>query len=133
MDRCGVFLEADPLSKKDVIVMQEVSKMFGHVDVFLERKYCTCKSLLSYDEKVDVMRHDSALSSISWQVHPIDKSKHDAMLDAGVKHAAIAVSSSSDMKNLHERACLCKQLVAGSSVMFVPIDNAYDVDSLFLH
>jgi hypothetical protein len=38
MNRCALFLEADPLSEKEICAMKQVEKIYGSVDIFLDRR-----------------------------------------------------------------------------------------------
>lgn len=106
MKKCAMFIDADPLSTKEIHAMQSAGSIYGHVDVFLERKATTKKSLLSYSEKVEVMRHDLAGVDFSWDVHPIDVSKHDALRKAEISSIAMIASAGSDSAKLYEQAAM---------------------------
>ena len=44
MNRCALFLDADPLSKKEIQAVKQVEKIYGEADIFLERRAQTRKS-----------------------------------------------------------------------------------------
>lgn len=132
MKTCAMFLDADPLSSKEIHAMRAAGKIYGHVDVFLERKASTRKNLLSYSEKVDVMRHDLASEAFSWEVHPVDVSKHDALKKAGISSVAMAASAGSDFAKLYEQAAMHFQLLEDCQVVFIPVKQREDVSPKFI-
>lgn len=132
MKTCAMFIDADPLSSKEIHAMQTVGEIYGHVDVFLERKASTKKSLLSYSEKVATMRHDLAGEAFSWDVHPVDVSKHDALKKAGISSIAMIASAGSDSAKLYEQAAMHFQLLDHCQVVFIPVKQREDVSPKFI-
>lgn len=131
-NRCAIFLDADPLSKKEIQAVRQVEKIYGHVDIFIERKYQTRKSLLSYDDKVDIIKHEVKLARCSYQMHPIDISKYDSLQKTGICNIAMILSAGSDMKKLNEQMSMYFQLIEDCSVIFIPVKQKNDVDPKFI-
>lgn len=131
-NRCAIFLDADPLSKKEIQAVRQVEKIYGHVDIFIERKYQTRKSLLSYDDKVDIIKRETKLAKCSYQIHPIDISKYDSLQKTSICNIAMIFSTGSDIKKLNEQMSMYFQLIDNCSVIFIPVKQKNDVDPKFI-
>lgn len=118
--------------KKEIQVVKQVEKIYGQADIFLERKACTKKNQLSYDEKVNIITHDINKDTCNYQIHPIDISKYDALKKENIKNIAMIMSSGSDMKQLNEQMIMYFQLVDDCSIIFVPVKQKNDVTPKFI-
>lgn len=127
MNRCAIFLDADPLSKKEIEAIKHVAKLYELVDIFLERKSYTHKSQLSYDEKVDIFKHDLPYNVCNYMIHPIDTSKCDALLKEGITNIAMIMSAGSDMKYINDQIAMYYQLIKNCSVILVPVKQKDDI------
>lgn len=125
MNRCAIFMDADPLTIKEVQAVKQVIKIYGHADIFLERKAFSRKSKLSYDEKVDIIKHE--LKNANYFVHPIDKSKCDSLQENEINNVAIPTSSLSDFQKIHDQAQMYFQLIPNCSTIFLPVKSELDV------
>ena len=79
MNRCALFIEADPFSKKELQAIKQLKNIYDYVDVFIERKSQTKFQQFNYDEKVDIIKHDLSDDFDTVNIHPIDTNKIDAL------------------------------------------------------
>lgn len=132
MNRCALFIEADPFSKKELQTIKQLKNIYDYVDVFIERKSQTTFQQFNYDEKVDIIKHDLSDDFDAVNIHPIDTNKIDALRQHDIHNIAIIASYGSDMKKLHDQMSMYFQMIDNCSVIFIPVKQKYDVDSKYI-
>lgn len=131
MNRCALFIEADPFSKKELQVINQLKNIYDCVDVFIERKSQNKFQLFNYDEKVDIIKHD--LSSCDQVfIHPVDTTKIDVLKKFDIHDIAIIASYGSDFRKLHTQMSMFYQMLENCQVIFIPVKQKYDVDSKYI-
>lgn len=129
MKACALFIDADPLNRTEIFMMNTLNDLNGKVDVFLERKSQSGNSLLSYDEKVKIIEHDVPHSKCNYQIHPVDTTKIDALRKNKISYLAVPVSSKTNITDLSERLMLLGQMLKSCQTILIPIEPRYDFSS----
>lgn len=135
MNRCALFLEADPFTKSDLQVIKSLLKTFGYVDIILDRKQQLDNYTLSFVERSDIIKHDLKEQGIeNYQIHANDTSKYDSVFKNVFKNVAIIISNHSNLDEIFARTKILKGIINDINIIFVPVfDDCISSSKQFIH
>jgi dephospho-CoA kinase len=122
INRCAIFLKADPLMKKDVIAIKTLLTMYNEVDLILDRKWQKDKYLLNYTERCEIIKHDLKAEGIeNYNIFANDISKYDSAVKAGVKNVAFIYDNYTKPDEIAERYAMTKRMIPDVNILLIPI------------